>query len=307
LLFRYNMGICSQSIISFSIIKESVYNISWRLEVSGLAERARTHRERGKKIESSVNGKRRIRERASASVGLSVGLVAGALAAPGQAFGAASWETSATQVKVGTFPLLAALGIGIAVAVVAVIAFLQLTAKGKEARDAFPGAEVRDLEPERERPSEDQAWNEEEASAEEDDDASLTDYTIPMSRVLPFSDQAENADDREPRLVGLDGEHAGFSYRVLNRRLTFGRDPSRCSILFPLEAGEISRVHCTLKYDEETRLFILEDNGSSNGTFLASGERLEPGVRYELKNGERFSLSGKLHWFEVADEERRAV
>ncbi|XID92542.1 FHA domain-containing protein [Paenibacillaceae bacterium WGS1546] len=219
------------------------------------------------------------------------------LATPGSAFASEHLELSAVQV--GTLPLLAALGIGIVVAVGAVIAFLQMTARGKAANSV---SAADDEEPLDERGSPE--WNGEEASAEEelDDEPSITDYTIPVTQIVAFQGQAETAEDDEPRLCGLEGEHAGNSYRVLNRRLTFGRDPSRCTILFPYEAGEISRVHCTLRYSEENRLFILEDNGSSNGTFLASGERLKPGVRYALRSGERFSLSGNRHLFVVRDE-----
>ncbi|TVY01468.1 FHA domain-containing protein [Cohnella terricola] len=154
----------------------------------------------------------------------------------------------------------------------------------------------------------DEEWNDEEASAlETSDEVPIADYTIPVTQILKFPDQAEPAEGYEPRLCGLEGEHAGNCYRVLNRRLTFGRDPSRCAILFPYEAGEISRIHCTLRYIEENRLFILEDNGSSNGTFLSNGERLKPGVRYELRSGERFSLSGRQQCFEVKDDEQRVV
>lgn len=266
-----------------------------------MTERRQTQEERGRTIKNKAAGGRRFLLWATAA------LAATAISAiPRRAYAAGTWETSAAQIQVGTLPLLAALGIGIAVAVVAVIAFLQLTAKGRESNDSSFASE--DERGPNRSPRDDQIWDEEEAASDEEvDDGELTDYTIPMTRVLAFNGQAEQADDREPRLLGLDGEHAGQSYRVLNRRLTFGRDPARCAILFPLEAGEISRVHCTLRYMEETRLFVLEDNGSSNGTFLASGERLKPGVRYELRSGERFFLSGGEHRFEVADVESRAI
>jgi len=227
-------------------------------------------------------------------------------AMPGSVSAAGTWGTSATQVKVGTLPLLAALGIGIVVAVGAAIAFLQMTAKGRDHNGNASSVSGEEQEYFEEPNGED--WNDEDASASEmSDDATITDYTIPVTQVLKFPDQAEPAEGHEPRLCGLEGEHAGNCYRVLNRRLTFGRDPSRCAILFPYEAGEISRIHCTLRYIEEYRLFILEDNGSSNGTFLSNGERLKPGVRYELRSGESFSLSGRQQCFEVKDDEQRVV
>ncbi|MFC4600651.1 FHA domain-containing protein [Cohnella hongkongensis] len=210
---------------------------------------------------------------------------------------------AAVQMQPGTLPLLAALGIGIAVAVFAVIAFLQLTVRGKETKESASRA------PDDSESFDDshlQSWSEEEATAiENDDESSLTDYTIPMTQLLPLpGTTAEASEEGEPMLCGIEGEHAGSSYRILNRRLTIGRDPARCSILFPYEAADVSRVHCTLSYVEETGVFLLEDNGSSNGTFLAGGERLKPGRKYELRSGERFSLSGDRHWFEVRNGER---
>ncbi|TFE23660.1 FHA domain-containing protein [Cohnella luojiensis] len=228
-------------------------------------------------------------------------VVFGTLGLPIPAFAAGSWETSATQVNVGTLPLLAALGVGIAVAVGAVVAFLQMTAKGKENNDAASTA-MEDQELFDDNSIND--WSDEETSPNpEYEDDPLTDYTIPVTQILSYPTDAEPADEKEPRLCGIEGEHAGHSYRILNRRLTLGRDPSQCAILFPYEASEVSRVHCTLRFTEESRLFILEDNGSSNGTFLSNGERLKPGVKYELRTGERFSLSGKAHLFEVRNGE----
>ncbi|BBI31482.1 FHA domain-containing protein [Cohnella abietis] len=234
----------------------------------------------------------------------------GIIVVPISVSAAGSLETSASQVKVGTLPLLAALGVGIAVAVAAVIAFLQMAARGKELNDlsthtneGIEGIEVRDAEDHGSvNDSVDPVWEDEDATDDSEYEHNpLTDYTIPTTQLLAYPDQAELADDGEPRVYGVEGEHAGNGYRVLNRRLTFGRDPRQCVILFPYEAGEISRLHCTLRYMEESRLFTLEDHGSSNGTFLSNGERIQPGKRVELRAGDRFSLSGNDHVFEVLD------
>ncbi|OXS53527.1 hypothetical protein B1A99_29585 [Cohnella sp. CIP 111063] len=227
---------------------------------------------------------------------------AGALLLPGRAFASEMRAVNAAA-QIGTLPLLAALGIGIAVAVFAVVAFLQLTVKGRETIEAAEAAmKESELADDQRLPD----WNDEEATANEEDaeEHALTDYTIPMTQLLTLSGAAEAAAIGEPMLCGVEGEHEGSCYRVLNRRLTFGRDPARCGILFPYEATDISRVHCTLRYVEDSRVFVLEDNGSSNGTFLQGGERLKPGHKYELRSGDRFSLSGERHWFEVRDAER---
>ncbi len=219
---------------------------------------------------------------------------------PVNAFAAEPLITASNQVKVGTLPLLAALGVGIAVAVGSVIAFLHMTAKGKEANDSS-STTVQDDDPFEDSSIVD--WNDEGAmSSLEYEHNPLTDYTIPITQLLTYPDHVEAAAPGEPSLCGVVGEHSGSCYRILNRRLSFGRDPSQCAILFPIEAAQISRLHCSLRFMEESRLFVLEDHGSSNGTFLADGQRLEPGKSYELRSGQRFSLSGHEHWFEVRDD-----
>jgi hypothetical protein len=234
-------------------------------------------------------------------VGTSVASIA-LLAFPMTAHAETALGTSVAQVKVGTLPLLAALGLGIAVAVGAVIAFLQMTARGKESYD-FSLASQDETEEESE--AEDPEWHEEDTTPNpEYDDNPITDYTIPVTQIMAYSDPAEPAEENEPSVCGLGGEHADNNYRVLGRRLTFGRDPALCSILFPYEAGEISRVHCTLRFMEDNRTFVLEDHGSSNGTFLQGGERLEPGKKIELRGGQRFSLAGDTHLFELRDKVR---
>lgn len=232
---------------------------------------------------------------------LRIGLtLLGMIILPLDAWAAGTLETSSAQLKAGTLPLLAALGVGIAVAVGSVIAFLHMAAKGKEAygssamivhdEDSFEDSSIED-------------WNDDtEMSDDEYEDNPLTDYTIPITQLLTYPNHVEAAVPGEPCLCGVEGEHSGSCYRVLNRRLSFGRDPAQCAILFPFEVGQISRLHCTLKFIEESRVFVLEDHGSSNGTFLEDGQRLEPGKRYELSAGQRFSLSGHEHSFEVRDD-----
>ncbi|MBW5445470.1 FHA domain-containing protein [Cohnella sp. CFH 77786] len=122
----------------------------------------------------------------------------------------------------------------------------------------------------------------------------MNEHTIPLSRT-----PAEPAAENEPRLCGIGGAFAGANFRMTASGLSIGRDPALCHVVFPVDVGEVSRRHCTLRYQEEDQLFLLEDHGSSNGTFLPDGERLQPGKRYPLRSGQRFALSGDTHWFEV--------
>lgn len=285
----------------------SVYIIKGEVdgtEVFTLTERRNNKIERRGRIKS--RGRTFPRERRTlAALGMSI-LLLGCALAPAPAAAAGSLPTSTAQATASALPLLAALGVGIAVAVGAVIAFLQMTAQGK----AFSGqmrvssSEDADTTQEQQGPfaygrASEPANEQQEEEEEEHAEDALTDYTIPITRILSSPDAAEPAEASEPRLCGIEGEHAGESYRLLNRRLLIGRDSVQCGVVFPFEASEVSRKHCTVEYDPERRVFFLEDHGSSNGTFLASGVRLEPGKLYELRDGERFSLSGARHSFVV--------
>lgn len=205
------------------------------------------------------------------------------------------------QAGVGTMPLLAAMGIGIVVAALAVIAFLKMTTKARNGSDAeaetLDSMEAFDIE-------ESSAAIQEDNEADSDDlaadlEVSLPDYTVPLPAIRSCPEAAIPAEAGMPRLWGLEGEFAGSGFKVSSCWLTLGRDASQCGLIFPYDAGEISRKHCSLKYEEERGLFLLEDHHSSNGTYLTDGERLEPGIVYELQPGSRFFLSGGRHGFEV--------
>ena len=218
----------------------------------------------------------------------------------------------AARTAVGTLPLLAALGIGIVVAVGAVIAFLHMTAKGRGVKDYVGWAEVGephfaeaeaadDLERANAEEDRERGQHAEVRSESPGEEQDLADLTIPLARAdaVPLLPRGEPA--QGPRLCGLEGDFSGRMFRVTGRGLMIGRDPAYCQIVFPAEAGEVSRRHCSLLYDAQSHLFFVDDHGSSNGTFLSDGRRMQPGKRYPLRSGERFSLSGDIHWFEVRD------
>jgi len=219
-----------------------------------------------------------------------------AFASVGRASAAAWASGRASQAGVGTLPLLAAMGIGVAVAVLAVIAFLQMTKKARQP----------DEEADRE-PSLDEAAS---SDAEEEAPGAAAspflparpadpERTIPLPAARGPAAGAAPARQGMPSVWGVAGEFSGSGFLVSERWLTMGRDASQCHIVFRNAAGEISRKHCSLRFEESRGLFLLEDHASSNGTFLSGGERLQPGVIYELPPGERFALSGSKHWFEV--------
>jgi hypothetical protein len=218
---------------------------------------------------------------------------------------------------VGDAPLYVALFVGVVVAAAAVVAFLNMTGNGRRAGDvgrtAFPGGEPEQL-PDLPAGDAPRAKAEEVPSAgppapegqgpndavpNEPETASGLERTLPLTALsVELADPSESGRP-EPRLCGIAGDFLGRHFRITDRPLVLGRDPAQCGLVFRMDAAEISRKHCSLAYHPEKGLFLLQDHGSSNGTFLHDGRRLEPYIVYELRPGERFSLSGGRHWFEV--------
>lgn len=257
------------------------------------------YRERGTKVMNAVVGRKARFGRRAWLTAVGAVMLWGSDAIPAAA--ADSFEAFNAEAGMATLPLLAAMALGIGVAVAAVIAFLQMTTKSRGKTDehadiAEYGLEEAIFDP-----------HEKERIAEPNDngddrlfhtiDVELPDET---KRLAPVP-QAERAEEGEPRLCGLEGEFAGSAYRITDRVLSIGRDAVQCGLVFPNDAGDVSRKHCSLRYDSERRMFLLEDHGSSNGTFLSDGRRLVPGQKYELLSGDEFTLSGHKHRFEVRD------
>lgn len=218
----------------------------------------------------------------------------------------------------GDVTLFAALFLGVVVAAAAVVAFLHMTGSGRRtgeaARTAFPGDEpeqVPDLPagdaprtgaeeaPPGARPPASGGRLPIGAVPNERETASALERTLPLAAVPVGSAHPSGGGRAEPRLCGIAGDFFGRHFRITDRPLVLGRDPAQCGLVFRMDAAEISRKHCSLAYHAEKGLFLLQDHGSSNGTFLHDGRRLEPNKIYELRPGERFSLSGGRHWFEV--------
>lgn len=85
--------------------------------------------------------------------------------------------------------------------------------------------------------------------------------------------------------------HKVRTYRISSSRTIIGRNPDICDILFPAEEKGVSRSHCSLTYNEQTNMFLLEDTDSTYGTYLSGGAKLIPGKIYALCPGDTFYLS----------------
>lgn len=126
--------------------------------------------------------------------------------------------------------------------------------------------------------------------------------TPPVIQALPEPGVTQ-AKRRQPRpvLKGIAGRFAGQTVELMEGQLVIGRDPRLAQLVYPLSSDEISRKHCTVRFDEKTQKFVVEDS-SSNGTFLSSNQKLDPGKPYYLNPGERFYLADPKEVFEVKME-----
>lgn len=109
---------------------------------------------------------------------------------------------------------------------------------------------------------------------------------------LPVEEQPQ------PRvaLECIGGNLQGMTFPI-SARVVFGRDPKRCSIIYPKDAKGISSVHCAAEPTADG-LIILTDLGSTYGT-MVGGQQLTAGKGVTLHPGDAFTLGGSENVFVV--------
>lgn len=102
----------------------------------------------------------------------------------------------------------------------------------------------------------------------------------------------------QPRvaLECIGGNLQGMTFPI-SSRVVFGRDPKRCSIIYPKDAKGISGVHCAAEPTADG-LIILTDLGSTYGT-MVGGQQLTAGKGVTLHPGDTFTLGGSENVFVV--------
>lgn len=100
-----------------------------------------------------------------------------------------------------------------------------------------------------------------------------------------------------PKLVCVSGKLAGQVFPITSRGLIIGKDAAVCGVAVPLP--NVSRSHCKVVYNPSSRTFVLQDLGSTNGTFLRNGTRLSRSVPYALTAGNEFTIAGHTLAFRV--------
>ena len=109
---------------------------------------------------------------------------------------------------------------------------------------------------------------------------------------LPVEEQPQ------PRvaLECIGGNLQGMTFPI-SSRVVFGRDPKRCSIIYPKDAKGISGVHCAAEPTADGQI-ILTDLGSTYGT-MVGGQQLTAGKGVTLRPGDAFTLGGSENVFVV--------
>lgn len=113
---------------------------------------------------------------------------------------------------------------------------------------------------------------------------------IEFANVLGFGE------DEAIKLRGIGGYFDGKEI-PLNGRVTFGRDPDRCSAVYPGSTRGISSLHCQVAL--EGGKIILTDLGSTYGTFLKDGRKLTANESQVLNCGDSFYLADSMNLFMV--------
>jgi hypothetical protein len=118
----------------------------------------------------------------------------------------------------------------------------------------------------------------------------------------PLAPTASGVAGGRPALRGVAGQYEGKSFSLDAGPSVLGRDQRAANLVFAPENDSISKRHCMVNWDAARRMFVIQDLGSTNGTFLSTGERLTPGQSRDLPEGGRFFIGDLRNQFEVRME-----
>lgn len=116
-------------------------------------------------------------------------------------------------------------------------------------------------------------------------------YTVPVGKPAEA-----NRGGRQITSIGQTNVLGGKTYSV-SGKIVIGRDPATCQVVFPAKTPGISGKHCAVQ--ELAQGVVVTDLGSSYGTFLENGTKMEPNKPYTILTGEAFFLASKDNGFRV--------
>ncbi len=113
-----------------------------------------------------------------------------------------------------------------------------------------------------------------------------------MSKTMPI----QSGHSGGAVITGMKGIMANRSFNV-NGSIVLGRNPQKCNVCFPVDSKGISGVHCQIR--QANGGYEIVDLGSSNGTFLGSGQKLTPNVPAFIPDGTYFYLGSAEQLFQI--------
>lgn len=96
------------------------------------------------------------------------------------------------------------------------------------------------------------------------------------------------------RIYGLSGCYRGASFS-LSGTVVFGRSAEHSHLVFPVDAGGVSSIHCQITVSGD--MILLQDLGSTYGTWL-NGRKLPYGGQALMGDGDRIAF-GEDQVFEI--------
>ena len=104
------------------------------------------------------------------------------------------------------------------------------------------------------------------------------------------------SNDLTPRLQAVEGYFKGKRY-FISGEVRIGRDPSKNDLVYPTYIQGISGIHCVVRL--QNGKIILQDLGSTYGTYLNDGRRLAANEPVVLRVGDRFWLGSEKESFVI--------
>lgn len=105
-----------------------------------------------------------------------------------------------------------------------------------------------------------------------------------------------------PFITAIAGELNGLRLPATSGGDMIGRDAVACRIAFSPGARGVSRHHCIVTFLPQAAVFVVNDIGSSYGTYLPDGTRISASRPAVLRSGERFCVGSLKNIFEVSLE-----
>lgn len=115
--------------------------------------------------------------------------------------------------------------------------------------------------------------------------------TIPAPKPMP-----SGRGGRQITSIGQTNVLGGKTFPI-HGKIVIGRDPASAQIVFPPKTPGISAKHCLVQ--DLAQGAVVTDLGSTYGTYLENGTRLEVNQPYTILTGEAFFLATKDNGFRV--------